>query len=74
MDLKEIKYDIIHNHKFKKVGLIMGRKRKDKVYVKVTQGVRIEYWIVKYFRDNGINLSETVNNLLKQWIMGRHNN
>lgn len=52
----------------------MGRKRKDKVYRKISQGVRIEYWILQYFRDNNINLSQTVNNLLKQWIMDRHNN
>lgn len=70
---KNKKYDIIHNYKFKKVGFKMGRKRKEKAYRKISQGVRIEYWIVKYFRDNNINLSQTVNNLLKQWIKDRHN-
>ena len=32
-----------------------------------------EYWIVMYFRENDINLSQTVDNLHKQWIKDRHN-
>lgn len=46
----------------------MGRKQKDPLYLKVVQGVRLERWIVMYFRDNKINLSKICNKLLKEYI------
>lgn len=46
----------------------MGRKPKDSLYVKVVRGVRIEKWIVVYFKENKLNLSEICNKLLKEYI------
>jgi hypothetical protein len=46
----------------------MSKKVVDPAYLKLPVSVSLERWIVQYFKDNNINLSNLVSKLLKSYI------